>query len=91
MARFISLLAVVSTALAAQTTTVSLVFPLDSPETLYGSVINVDPEATTYAVACSSGADDLPCRILNTQTVVEGPSTVSIHYSFAGDATNGYL
>lgn len=92
MARFFPLLAAVGTAVVAQTTTLNLVIPLDNPETLYGSVVNVEPQATTYVVACPEGSDGFQCLLLNTaQTVIQGPSTVSIHYSYAGDEKNGYL
>ncbi|KAM0417017.1 hypothetical protein ACHAPT_012983 [Fusarium lateritium] len=76
---------------AAQTTTLDILFPVEGIKTIYGAVVEANPEVTTFALHCGEHVDNVQCHILGTQTVVQGPSTLSIQYSFAGDKEAGYF
>ncbi|KAL2687909.1 hypothetical protein Neosp_005478 [[Neocosmospora] mangrovei] len=75
----------------AQTTTLNIVFPVEGIKTMYGAVIDANPEVTTFAIHCGEHVENVQCHILGTQTVVQGPSTLSIQYYFAGDEEAGYF
>jgi hypothetical protein len=79
---------------AAQSTTVVKVFEysIDNPYLSYstyaslaGSVVGINAEATTYKVACMSGAPKSVCSIGEPYTLVAGPSTVSFAQTFPFD------
>ncbi|KAK4080159.1 hypothetical protein Trihar35433_1264 [Trichoderma harzianum] len=84
MARSLALLALSGTAMAAQSTTVSLLLPVD-PRKLVGSVIGVDSAATTYACGCAPGVAADECFFKSSQTVTQGPTTY-IHTDTYSDA-----
>ncbi|EEU42352.1 uncharacterized protein NECHADRAFT_79837 [Fusarium vanettenii 77-13-4] len=75
----------------AQTTTLDIVFPVEGIKTMYGAVVDANPEVTTFALHCAEHVENVQCHILGTQTVVQGPSTLSIQYYFAGDEEAGYF
>lgn len=92
MSRSLSLIALSSAALvAAQTTTIDVLLPVEGIRSVSGTVIAANPEVTTFAIHCDDNANNVQCHILGTQTVVEGPSTLSINYSFAGDDEAPFL
>ncbi|KYK60711.1 hypothetical protein DCS_01849 [Drechmeria coniospora] len=67
----------------AATTTVDLFIPLLSrTHQLVGSVVNVDSDATTYAITCGPEVRKNVCFIGGTDslTMVRGPSTVSLSF-----------
>lgn len=84
MARSLALLALSGTAMAAQSTTVSLLLPVD-PRKLVGSVIGVDSAATTYACGCAPGVAADECFFKSSQTITQGPTTY-IHTDTYSDA-----
>ncbi|QYS93769.1 HFBs protein [Trichoderma simmonsii] len=84
MARSLALLALSSAAMAAQSTTVSLLLPVD-PRKLVGSVIGVDSAATTYACGCAPGVAADECFFKSSQTITQGPTTY-IHTDTYSDA-----
>ncbi|KAL7915854.1 hypothetical protein GGI35DRAFT_9053 [Trichoderma velutinum] len=78
MARSLALLAFSSAAaMAAQSTTVSLLLPYVGNKGVVGSVIGADSTATTYAFACAPGqaAKDCDFEATGSQTVTQGPTT----------------
>ncbi|KAL6829693.1 hypothetical protein V8C40DRAFT_238201 [Trichoderma camerunense] len=81
MARSLALVALFSAAaMAAQSTTVSLILPYTLRHAYFGSVIGADSTATTYAYGCAPGLngvkpDDEDCGFGHSQTVTQGPST----------------
>jgi hypothetical protein len=86
------LVAITGTLVAAQSSTVvNLMLPAVDPQDLVASVIDASPEVTTYAVECAdekkAGAD---CGLLHAQTVAQGPSTWSIHYSHSDPDYGSY-
>jgi hypothetical protein len=57
----------------------------DGPVTLYGSVINVAPQATTYQINCVAnmpGVENPLCGPIDRMTVVDGPSKLEFHMTF---------
>lgn len=87
----LSILFVSAATAIAQTTTLDIVFPVEGIKTMYGAVVDANPEVTTFALHCGEHVENVQCHILGTQTVVQGPSTLSIQYYFAGDEEAGYL
>ncbi|UPL01120.1 hypothetical protein LCI18_012054 [Fusarium solani-melongenae] len=75
----------------AQTTTLDILFLVEGIKTMYGAVADANPEITTFALHCDEHVENVQYHILGTQTVVQGPSTLSIQYFFAGDKEAGYL
>ncbi|PNP52222.1 hypothetical protein THARTR1_07431 [Trichoderma harzianum] len=77
MARSLALLVALSSAaaVAAQSTTVSLLLPLADRQKLVGSVIGVDSAATTYAYGCAPGTPSDDCGFESSQTIAQGPTT----------------
>lgn len=81
MARSLALVALFgAAAMAAQSTTVSLLLPYTLRHAYFGSVIGADSTATTYAYGCAPGLngvkpDDEDCGFGTSQTVTQGPST----------------
>ncbi|KAL7921199.1 hypothetical protein ACQKWADRAFT_314248 [Trichoderma austrokoningii] len=75
MARSLALLALASGALAAQTTTVSLLLPYGDAQKIDASIIGADSTATTYLFGCPKGEDSSDCGFPVSQTVTQGPST----------------
>ncbi|KAL6698036.1 hypothetical protein J3F84DRAFT_366329 [Trichoderma pleuroticola] len=77
MARSLALLVALSSAaaVAAQSTTVSLLLPLADRQKLVGSVIGVDSAATTYAYGCAPGTPSDECGFESSQTIAQGPTT----------------
>lgn len=75
----------------AQTTTIDVVFPVEAVGAMTGTVVNANPSLTTFAIHCANDANNAQCHILNTQTVVEGPSTLTIQYFHSSDSQAGYL
>ncbi|RSL72489.1 hypothetical protein CEP53_001145 [Fusarium sp. AF-6] len=75
----------------AQSTTLDILFPVEGIKTMYGAVVDANPEVTTFALHCGENVENVQCHILGTQTVAQGPSTLSIQYSFAGDKEAGYF
>ncbi|KAK3997383.1 hypothetical protein QBC44DRAFT_315938 [Cladorrhinum sp. PSN332] len=64
---------------AAQTTTVTLLLPLlGETKTIFGSVIDANPTATTYSVNCPPDMDSNDCGLGTGFKVVGGPKTVSV-------------
>ncbi|KKP07269.1 hypothetical protein THAR02_00593 [Trichoderma harzianum] len=84
MARLLALLALSGAAMAAQSTTVSLLVPAADPQRLVGSVIGVDSAATTYAYGCAPGQPADKCGFESSQTITQGPTTW-IYTSTYGD------
>ncbi|KAM0545784.1 hypothetical protein ACHAPJ_011208 [Fusarium lateritium] len=87
----VKLLALFSALVTAQTTTLDVLFPVEGIKTVYGTVVSANPEVTTYALHCGDEVDNVQCHILGTQTVVYGPSTLSINYFFDGDEKAPYF
>ncbi|CAM1511338.1 Fc.00g088510.m01.CDS01 [Cosmosporella sp. VM-42] len=90
MARFIALLAFSSAALvAAETTTVDLFLSFLSPDDIVVSVVDVDATATTYEIRYMSDGypgswEDSDSGYGSTaQTIIQGPETVSMAYSYS--------
>lgn len=83
--RSLAMLALSSVALAAQTTTVSLILPLLDKQKLVGSIVDVDSKATTFAIMCPSGVDRTECGLTSSQTIIQGPSTLSMKWIFDSD------
>lgn len=86
----IVLVAITGTFVAAQSSTViSLMLPAVDPQALVASVIDASPAITTYAVQCADDTKDGPeCGLFHAQTIAQGPSTWSMHYSYS-DADYG--
>lgn len=91
MSSSLSILLASAAMAVAQTTTLDILFPVEGIKTMYGAVVDANPEVTTFALHCGEHVENVQCHILGTQTVVQGPSTLSIQYSFAGDKEAGYL
>lgn len=89
MVRSLALLAGAIATVAAQTTTVKFFLPQFDPQGLEGSVVAVKGEATTLAINCAKSVDPGDCGIMDTTTIVGGPSTMSSSYEFHPDAENG--
>jgi len=68
-------LAFAGTALAASSSTVSLLLPGFDAQPLVASVVEEHPDSTTYAIACATPTDADKCGIVGTDTVMQGPST----------------
>lgn len=88
MARSLALLALSGAAIAAQSTTVSLLLPAADPQKLVGSVIGVDSAATTYAYGCAPGQPADKCGFESSQTITQGPTTW-IYTNTYGDDEGG--
>lgn len=84
------LAAISGTIVAAQSSTIiPLMLPAVDPQALVASVIDASPAITTFAVQCADETKDGPeCGLLHAQTVAQGPSTWSMHYSYS-DAEYG--
>ncbi|KAI8668633.1 hypothetical protein NCS57_00675000 [Fusarium keratoplasticum] len=91
MSSSLSILLASAAMAVAQTTTLDILFPVEGIKTMYGAVVDANPEVTTFALHCGEHVENVQCHILGTQTVVQGPSTLSIQYSFAGDKEAGYF
>ncbi|RSL91396.1 hypothetical protein CEP51_000307 [Fusarium floridanum] len=91
MAPSLSILLASAAMAVAQTTTLDIIFPVEGIKTMYGAAVDANPEVTTFALHCGENVENVQCHILGTQTVVQGPSTLSIQYSFAGDKEAGYF
>ncbi|KAJ4864744.1 hypothetical protein T069G_01274 [Trichoderma breve] len=96
MARSLALVALFgAAAMAAQSTTVSLLLPYTLRHAYFGSVIGADSTATTYAYGCAPGLngvkpDDEDCGFGKSQTVTQGPSTWIYTYTIEeGSVTLG--
>ncbi|KAJ4864743.1 hypothetical protein T069G_01273 [Trichoderma breve] len=89
MARSLALLALSGAAMAAQSTTVSLLLPATDPQKLVGSVIGVDSAATTYAYGCAPGVAADKCGFESSRTITQGPTTW-IYTNTYGDAEGGH-
>ncbi|KAM0255004.1 hypothetical protein ACHAQJ_006232 [Trichoderma viride] len=85
MARSLALLALASAAMAAQSTTVSLLLPYGDAQALVASVIAADSTATTYLFGCAPGTDSDDCGYPSSETVTQGPSTWIYTASYTGD------
>ncbi|KAL7789485.1 hypothetical protein V8C37DRAFT_386044 [Trichoderma ceciliae] len=85
MARSLALLALASTAMAAQSTTVSLLLPFADPQKLDASVIAADSTATTYLYGCPPGSTE-GCGFATSETIIQGPSTWIYQLSFDNGA-----
>ncbi|KAJ5605156.1 hypothetical protein N7510_010310 [Penicillium lagena] len=81
---------------AAQSTTVISIFEafIENPyipvtystyASLGGSVVAINAEATTYKVACMSGAPKSDCNVREPYTIVAGPTTISFAQTFPFD------
>ena len=94
MARTIVLLALSSAALAvAKTTTVDLFVNIFPPDDIVASVINVDATATTYEIRYTTDnyRNQWEKEFGSTpQTIIQGPETVSMVYSYSADYGNYY-
>jgi hypothetical protein len=78
---------------AAQSTTVVSIFEAfvdnpylsvsySTPASLAGSVVGINAQATTYKVACMSGAPKSDCSVDKPYTIVAGPTTLSFSQTF---------
>ena len=76
---------------SAQTTTLDVLFPVEGIKSVYGTVVAASPQVTTFALHCGQNVDNVQCEIIGTQTVVVGPETLSINYSFDGNEKVSYL
>ncbi|KAL7915853.1 hypothetical protein GGI35DRAFT_430840 [Trichoderma velutinum] len=85
MARSLALLALSGAAMAAQSTTVSLLLPFADPQIIVGSVIGADSTATTYAYGCAPGQPAAECGFETSQTVTQGPTTWAYTNTYSGD------
>ncbi|RGP75920.1 hypothetical protein FLONG3_5500 [Fusarium longipes] len=83
MVRSLALFAGVIATAAAQTTTVNFFLPGFDDFAIEGSVVAVKGEATTVAINCAEGTDSSDCGIQEARTVVGGPSTMDISYSYS--------
>jgi len=77
-----------SVAMAKSTTVIDLMLPAVDPQELVGSIVSASPSITTYAVQCADGVDAVDCGLPHANTVAQGPSTWSMHYSHS-DAEYG--
>ena len=82
MVRSLTLLAGVVVAVAAQTTTVEFFLPGYDDQILEGSVVAVKGDATTMAINCPKGVDSSECGIMDTSTIIGGPSTMEMVYYY---------
>ncbi|KAJ4131488.1 hypothetical protein NW768_005674 [Fusarium equiseti] len=82
MVRSLALLAGAVVAVAAQTTTVEFFLPGYDDQILEGSVVAVKGGATTMAINCPEGTDSSDCGILDTSTIIGGPSTMAMVYYY---------
>lgn len=71
--------------MAKSTTVVNLMLPAVDPQALVGSVISASPAITTYAVECADKLDAAECGLPHANTVAQGPSTWSMHYSHSDE------
>ncbi|KAF4943257.1 hypothetical protein FGADI_13527 [Fusarium gaditjirri] len=76
---------------SAQTTTLDVLFPVEGIKSVYGTVVAANPQVTTFALHCGEKVDNVQCEIIGTQTVVVGPETLSINYSFDGNDKVSYF
>ncbi|QGI82544.1 hypothetical protein CEK25_009273 [Fusarium fujikuroi] len=76
---------------SAQTTTLDVLFPVEGIKSVYGTVVAASPQVTTFALHCGEKVDNVQCEIIGTQTVVVGPETLSINYSFDGNEKASYF
>ncbi|KAF4335427.1 GPI anchored [Fusarium beomiforme] len=76
---------------SAQTTTLDVLFPVEGIKSVYGTVVAANSQVTTYALHCGENVDNVQCEIIGTQTVVVGPETLSINYSFDGNKKASYF
>ncbi|CEI40375.1 hypothetical protein FVEN_g1699 [Fusarium venenatum] len=84
MVRSLALFAgAIATVAAAQTTTVNFFLPGFDDQPLVGSVVAVKGEATSVAINCREGTDPSDCGIQEERTIVGGPSTMDISYSYS--------
>jgi hypothetical protein len=83
MVRSLALLAGALATVAAQTTTVNFFLPGFDNQAIVGSVVAVKGEATTVAINCPEGTDSSDCGIQEERTVVGGPSTMDISYTYS--------
>ncbi|KAF5539131.1 hypothetical protein FMEXI_9100 [Fusarium mexicanum] len=87
----IILIPLVSALASGQTTTLDVFFPVEEIKSVYGSVVAASPQVTTFALHCGEKVDNVQCEIIGTQTVVVGPETLSINYSFDGNDKISYF
>ncbi|KAA8649254.1 hypothetical protein EYZ11_003058 [Aspergillus tanneri] len=81
-----SLVAALATTISAETTTIQGFNAGRETLTLHSaqaSIVNVNADATTYALACQSGAPLTECPLPTPVTVTEGTSTYTISAIFA--------
>jgi hypothetical protein len=84
MARSLALILAGVAAVAAQTTTVSVFLPMFDEQTIHASVIAADSSKTTYFINCPASADSNDCGIASGgQTIVYGPKTFALDYTFS--------
>lgn len=83
MVRSLVVLGAAAALAAGQSTTIDLFLPMFDKQKLVGSVVDADSTATTYAIACPSGANSDDCGLSESQTVTQGPSTWALTMSYA--------
>lgn len=73
--------ALAGSAIAQSTTVVDLYLYGYEGDDIAASVVDVSPQATTYLVSCPPGTDSNDCGLGAGMTLVQGPSTIGVHYT----------